>query len=84
MAARILERATYQDLLNAPDNLTAELVDGELFLSPQPAVPHSRFASALHGRRARKSRYRDWSSTRPGPIHLRGLAKLNTYRRRNS
>lgn len=47
MAARTRERATYQDLLNAPDNLTAELVDGELFLSPQPGVPHSRFASAL-------------------------------------
>ena len=47
MAARRRERATYDDLLKAPDYLTAELVDGELFLSPRPAMPHSRFASAL-------------------------------------
>ena len=47
MAARTREWATYQDLLNAPDDLTAELVDGELFLSPRPAGPHNRFASVL-------------------------------------
>lgn len=47
MAARTRELATYQDLLNAPDNLIAELVDGELFLSPRPMPPHARFASAL-------------------------------------
>ena len=47
MAARRREQATYQDLIDAPDNLAAELVDGELFLSPQPSIPHSRFASAL-------------------------------------
>jgi Uma2 family endonuclease len=47
MAARTREWATYQDLLRAPDNLIAELVDGELFFSPRPAGPHNRFASAL-------------------------------------
>jgi Uma2 family endonuclease len=47
MAARTRERATYNDLLKAPEHLTAELVDGELFLSPQPAGPHNRFVSAL-------------------------------------
>jgi len=47
MAARTRELATYQDLLRAPDHLIAELVDGELFLSPRPAGPHIRFASAL-------------------------------------
>jgi len=47
MAARTREWATYQDLLNAPDNLVAELVDGELFLSPRPAGPHNQFASGL-------------------------------------
>src|SRR3954447_15683184 len=47
MAARIRERATYQDLLRSPDNLTAELVDGELFLSPRPSGPHNQCASAL-------------------------------------
>jgi len=39
--------ATYQDLLRAPDNLIAELVDGELFLSPRPSGPHANFASVL-------------------------------------
>jgi Uma2 family endonuclease len=47
MAARTREWATYQDLLKAPDNLIAELVDGELFLSPRPSPAHSHFASAL-------------------------------------
>ena len=33
--------ATYQDVLDAPEHMTAELIDGELFLSPRPAVPHA-------------------------------------------
>jgi len=34
-------RATYQDILDAPEHVVAELVDGELFLSPRPATPHA-------------------------------------------
>jgi Uma2 family endonuclease len=46
--AEALERSkTYQDVLNAPPNKVAELVDGELYLSPRPAGPHSMAASAL-------------------------------------
>jgi Uma2 family endonuclease len=34
-------RATYDDLLAVPDHLVAELIDGELYTSPRPAVPHA-------------------------------------------
>ena len=36
MAARARERATYDDLLRAPENMIAELVDGELYTWPRP------------------------------------------------
>ena len=29
-----MKRATYEDVLNAPENKVAEILDGELFLSP--------------------------------------------------
>ena len=32
-----MKRATYEDVLNAPENKVAEILDGELFLSPRPA-----------------------------------------------
>jgi hypothetical protein len=33
MAARMREQATYQDLLEVPENMVAELIEGELFAS---------------------------------------------------
>jgi Uma2 family endonuclease len=39
--------ATYQDVLDAPERQVAEIVDGELYLSPRPAGPHSRASSVL-------------------------------------
>ena len=39
--------ATYDDLVAIPDNLVAEIVDGELHASPRPALPHARAHSAL-------------------------------------
>ncbi len=39
--------ATYQDILQAPAHEVAEIIDGELRLSPRPAGPHSAAASAL-------------------------------------
>lgn len=47
MKARSLARATYEDLLKVPQNLVAELIDGELYAWPRPAGPHARFSSAL-------------------------------------
>ncbi len=40
-------RATYQDVLDAPDHVVAEVVDGELRLSPRPRSIHARAASRL-------------------------------------
>lgn len=42
--------ATYEDLLRVPDNLVAEIIEGELFTSPRPASPHARASSILGGR----------------------------------
>jgi Uma2 family endonuclease len=39
--------ATYQDLLRVPEHQVAEIVDGELFVSPRPAAPHALAASVL-------------------------------------
>ena len=41
------KRATYQDVLDAPDNMVAEVLDGELHLMPRPARRHTRSASTL-------------------------------------
>ncbi|HVZ73942.1 MAG TPA: Uma2 family endonuclease [Polyangia bacterium] len=39
--------ATYDDVLAAPENLVAEIVDDELYLSPRPASPHAVAGAAL-------------------------------------
>ena len=40
-------RATYEDVLNAPSHKVAEIIDGELILSPRPAAPHAAATTAL-------------------------------------
>jgi len=40
-------RATYEDLCKVPDHLVAEIIDGELFTSPRPALPHALAASMI-------------------------------------
>lgn len=40
-------RATYEDVLAAPDNLVAEILDGELKLSPRPAALHAEATAVL-------------------------------------
>lgn len=40
-------RATYQDVVDAPEHMVAELIDGVLYTSPRPASPHTVAASAL-------------------------------------
>ncbi|MEO1171702.1 MAG: Uma2 family endonuclease [Myxococcota bacterium] len=39
--------ATYQDVLDAPEHMVAEIINGRLELSPRPAKPHAAAASAL-------------------------------------
>jgi Uma2 family endonuclease len=39
--------ASYEDLLKVPDHLVAEILEGELYTTPRPAVPHAVAASAL-------------------------------------
>lgn len=40
-------RATYADVLAAPEHLVAEIVDGILYTNPRPAAPHARATSTL-------------------------------------
>jgi Uma2 family endonuclease len=42
-------KATYEDVLAAPEHMVAEVVDGELYLQPRPRPRHARTASALGG-----------------------------------
>ena len=44
-----MKRATYEDVLSAPENKVAEILDGELFLSPRPAPRHAVACSSLNG-----------------------------------
>ena len=41
--------ATYQDVLDAPDGMIAELVGGKLYLQPRPAARHVHCASRIGG-----------------------------------
>lgn len=49
MADPARKRATYDDILAAPQHLVAELVEGVLHTFPRPAKPHAMAASALGG-----------------------------------
>ncbi len=49
MAEPAQSRATYQDLLNVPGILVAELIHGQLIASPRPSPLHARAASSLGG-----------------------------------
>lgn len=45
--AVVKRRATYADLEQVPDTKVAELIDGDLIVSPRPASPHARATTAL-------------------------------------
>ena len=44
---KVRARATYEELADLPDNLVGEILDGDLYASPRPAIRHSRAASVL-------------------------------------
>jgi Uma2 family endonuclease len=41
--------ATYQDVIDAPANTIAEVIDGQLHLQPRPARPHEGSYAAIYG-----------------------------------
>ncbi len=41
----LFREATYDDILAAPEHMIAEIVDGQLVLSPRPAAPHAQAGS---------------------------------------
>jgi Uma2 family endonuclease len=47
MADPAKKLATYQDVLDAPEHLVAEVLNGELYTHPRPAGPHREAASVL-------------------------------------
>src|SRR5262245_8935194 len=50
MVTRVPEakrRATYEDLMQVPDTKVAEIIDGELIVSPRPASPHAHAATVI-------------------------------------
>jgi Uma2 family endonuclease len=49
MAPPAKKRATYADLCAVPDRYVAEIIDGELIVSPRPAAPHALAAVQLAG-----------------------------------
>lgn len=49
MASPSRKRATYQDVIDSPDHMIAEIVDGELYQTSRPGVPHTVAASRLIG-----------------------------------
>jgi hypothetical protein len=42
---RIRDHATYDDLVQVPENMIAELIDGDLYAWPRPAGPHADTSS---------------------------------------
>ena len=47
MPAPAVRRATYQDVLDAPPNMIAEVILGTLHTQPRPAIPHAIVSTNL-------------------------------------
>jgi len=47
MPASAVRRATYQDIIDAPENMIAEIIHGTLYTQPRPAIPHARVCTRL-------------------------------------
>ena len=50
MAEHAKKKATYEDLYSIPENMTGEIIDGELIVHPRPSRKHIHAASALDKR----------------------------------
>jgi len=49
MPLPVSKRAVYEDLCNLPENVTGEIIDGELHTAPRPSPKHSNVSSGLGG-----------------------------------
>ena len=49
MTKPLKKGATYADLCAVPENFVAEIIGGELYAFPRPAIPHAHAASVLAG-----------------------------------
>ena len=47
MAEPAEKEATYEDLYNIPENMTGEIINGELVVTPRPSREHTSTASSL-------------------------------------
>lgn len=47
MSKPLKHNATYEDLCAVPENFVAEIIGGELYATPRPAIPHAHVASVL-------------------------------------
>ena len=50
MSESAKKRATYEDLYDLPEDMTGEIIDGELILTPKPSTQHSNTAFTLSSR----------------------------------
>jgi Uma2 family endonuclease len=54
MSGPVKKGATYHDVMNLPENVVGDLIEGELFVTPRPRVRHAavqiQIAQELHGR----------------------------------
>ncbi|HUP63803.1 MAG TPA: Uma2 family endonuclease [Thermoanaerobaculia bacterium] len=47
MTQKTRRGASYDDVITAPNDKIAEMLGGDLYLSPRPTIPHARVLSAL-------------------------------------
>lgn len=50
MAELAKKKTTYEDLYTIPENMTGEIIDGELIVTPRPSRKHTYASSILGGR----------------------------------
>jgi Uma2 family endonuclease len=43
------KKVTYDDLYDIPENMTGQIIDGEMIVTPRPSARHSHAASTLGG-----------------------------------
>lgn len=49
MAEPASRKASYEDLLDIPENMTGEIIDGELHVTPRPSRGHAHSITSLGG-----------------------------------